>query len=121
MSSNRHDAKWAEDLTTVADETNPMSFPTGGLIHRSTRKALPWKPGRGLRCVADPSRVDVPSIYIECLFKHAKVKDPKKLTADKDSFLVKCLDINFGTFSAQNNRQGSKEIRPQSGPRRRLV
>ena len=95
MSTNRHDAKWAEELTTVADATNPISFPTGGLIHRSTRNALPWKPGRGNQGVADPGRVEIPGIYIERLFKFAKVKDPKKLTAmpGKDSFLVKCLGI----------------------------
>ena len=91
--SRVHDAKWAEELTTLADANNPISFPHGGIIHQSTRKALPWTPGRGLLGVPDPNRVEIPSIYIERLFKHAKVRHPKKLAAAEDSFLVKCLDI----------------------------
>ena len=88
-----HDAKWAENITNRPDANNLLSFPHGGIIHQSTRKALPWQPGHGANGVADPSRAEIASVYIERLFKYAKVKDPQKLTAAEDSFLVKCLDI----------------------------
>ena len=82
--SHVHDAKWAVSLTNRPDANNPISFPQGGIIHQSARKALPWGPGHGANGVADSSRFEIASVYIERLFKYAKVKDPKKLAAAQD-------------------------------------
>ena len=82
-----HDAEWDEDRGGPRNPNNLISFPKDGPFHTSTAKVLPWED-----CGPhDQGRVVIPSQYVERLFRHAVVPDPKKL--DPLKAMTRCLDI----------------------------
>ena len=81
------DIMFDEDRGGPRDANNLISFPEGGMVHKSTIDAWAWQ-----QCGShDEGRVCTPSIYGENLFRMATVSEPATLACHR--VLTKCLGV----------------------------
>ena len=80
--------EWDEDRGGDRTPENYISCPDLARFYISTRKALPWEPSRH-----ESGRVIIPSVWLENLFRMAKVEGAHSLNSATDRFLVRGLGL----------------------------
>ena len=89
MSRTTHEAEYDEDRGGPRNEHNYLSFPGDGALVKATRGVLPWAPV-GTHD-PDPTRMIIPSAFVENLFRKAPTEDPHELR--EHHIVTKCLSL----------------------------
>ena len=79
--------EWDEDRGGPRRAENLVSVPRGAMFYVATAQVFPWKESGA----HDSSRMTLPVIFVEKLFRLAPAKDPQKLT--RHVFMSKCLAL----------------------------
>ena len=90
--------EWDEDRRQITDKQAGkmnLSFSTDDEFYKATRHALPWTDPDSDGFGADPGRMLIPAMWVECLFRKA----PTRSTSFKDTaqgpfkFVTRCLHL----------------------------